>query len=509
MHRSRILAAALLLQAALAAPAQAQHRLTMTAAESADRVDSTVRNRMASNGSAQVLVLGRTQLLAPVGGLEAFATREAQSDRRTLRPKVIAELKRIAASEQPAIVRALGSRGYTGLWILNAVAATVDAATLRRLEQLPEVRFIYLAPGRPGAVSDNPGAIRQVLRPAAREPFVVGTRRVAWYLEKLRVPEVWATGVTGEGAIVASLDNGVNYLHSDLTRNIWINPGEVPGNGRDDDGNGYIDDLYGWDFTAGRAEVGAFEPGPGPTQHGSVTSGIVAGDGTGGIITGVAPRAQIMILKGNGLVTAPLAFQYALEHGADAMSMSFSIPDLGNGRGVWRMIADHAVAAGMVLAGGAGNFRQTATVPTQIQSPKDVPSVIAVGGVDSLLQLTTFSSTGPVEWGSVMLYGDHPLPGGYRKPDVVGFPGAGYPILAYPETYIDPNDRTRGNSLSGPQAAGIAALMFQANPALPAWRVIEILRATARDLGAPGPDAEFGAGLMDAARAVRAAGSAP
>ena len=103
-----------------------------------------------------------------------------------------------------------------------------------------------------------------------------------------------------------------------------------------------------------------------------------------------------MALKGNGIITAPLAFQYALENGADIMSMSFSIPNLGNARGLWRMMADHAVAAGLVLAGGAGNFRMSAQIPVQHQSPKDAPSVIAVGGVDSSLSLVTFSSMGPV-----------------------------------------------------------------------------------------------------------------
>ena len=61
--------------------------------------------------------------------------------------------------------------------------------------------------------------------------------------------------------------------------------------------------------------------------------------------------------------------------------MSFSIPNLGNVRGVWRMMSDHAVAAGLVLVGGAGNFRTTAAIPYQHQSPKDVPSVISVAGV--------------------------------------------------------------------------------------------------------------------------------
>jgi serine protease AprX len=237
-----------------------------------------------------------------------------------------------------------------------------------------------------------------------------------------------------------------------------------------------------------------------------MTSGIIAGDGSGGIVTGVAPRARLMPMIGTGVTQAALAYQYALDNGADILSMSFSIPNLGNVRGVWRMISDHAVAAGLVLVGGAGNFRTTSPIPVQHQSPKDVPSVISVAGVDSALQLVPFSSGGPAEWASVALYGDYPMPKGLVKPDVVAFPGAGYPVLASADSgYIDPNTRVRGNSFSGPQGAGVAALILSAAPTLPAWRVKEILEQTARDLGPPGKDNDYGAGLIDAFAAVTAA----
>src|SRR5687768_18427564 len=108
----------------------------------------------------------------------------------------------------------------------------------------------------------------------------------------------------------------------------------------------------------------------------------MVGDGTSGIVTGVAPRARVMALRGNGSITAPLAFQYAIEQGADVMNISFSIPNLGNNRGLWRMISDHAVAAGLVLAGGPGTFHQNQPLPVHHQSPKDVASVKPVGEYD-------------------------------------------------------------------------------------------------------------------------------
>jgi hypothetical protein len=110
------------------------------------------------------------------------------------------------------------------------------------------------------------------------------------------------------------------------------------------------------------------------------------------------------------------------------------------------MMSDHATAAGLFLVGGAGNFRTTQPIPVQHQSPKDVPSVKSVGGIDTLCVLRPFSSMGPAEWSTVALYGDHP-----------------------------------GKSV---------------------WRVREIIEGTARDLGEPGKDNMFGYALVDAYAAV-------
>src|SRR5688572_2058350 len=423
----RLAASVTVLALAFGLPLQAQYRLPLKTTDASERIDPSVQASMDTARTLNVLVLGRTQLLAPIGGLDSFAVRNAIADRRQLRTRVVADLKRIAAAEQPAIMKVLGDRPSARLWIINAVASSVSPGEIRRLASMDEVRFIYPSPPVPARPQIDSGKLRAVLRPASRPPFDPTGKRLAWYLDSLRVPTAWKESkVTGEGVLVASLDNGINYLHPDLTNSVWVNAREVAQNGRDDDGNGYVDDVYGFDFTAMNAEVGAFQPGP-PQQHGSVTSAIMVGDGAEGIVTGVAPRARLMALRGNGTITGPLAFQYALDQGADVLNMSFSLANLANNRGLWRMMADHAVAAGLVLAGGAGNFRQNQQIPVQHQSPKDVPSVISVGGVDEAMQPAPFSSMGPAEWGTVALYGDHPMPNGLQKPDVVAFPGAGYP----------------------------------------------------------------------------------
>jgi subtilisin family serine protease len=422
----------------------------------------------------------------------------------------MARLREIAAKEQKAILEQLkpSSKDWScPLWIVNAIALTLTPDEIRAAAALKEVRFIYpeqdLLPDFPEGVK-----LSEVIRPAERAAFTTEGKKVPWNLQEIGAERAWTEHkALGQGTVIASLDSGVNYSHEDLRSNLWVNSKETPDNGKDDDGNGYVDDYYGFDFTRMSPEVRA----TGRFQHGTFTAGIMTGDGTGGTVTGMAPRARLMILRGGGAMWSyALAYQYAIDQGADVMNMSFSIPDLGNVRGIWRMMSEHAVCAGLVLSGGAGNFQKSALIPVQVQSPKDVPCVIAAGGVDRTMKIPGYCSLGPVEWGSVALYGDHPMPKGLVKPDLACFPGPGYPVLGTSGNagYIDPNTSVQGNSFSGPHASGAAALVLGVNPELPAWKVKEILEATAKDLGEPGKDNRTGAGLMDACAAVAMAKAA-
>ncbi len=479
-----------------------------------EKIDPPLLGVLEDGGSARVIVLGRTQLFHPVGGLEEFQRTHATAHRLTLRKEVIATLKGNAQAEQAAILQALGqSRADRALWILNALSLELTAGDIRAASRLDEVQFIYaggeVPPTHPRGPVDSILLIPDVEPP----PFSPEGKRIAWNVQHLNAPRAWRElGSLGEGAVVAVLDNGANYAHADLRNNLWRNDGEIPNNGSDDDGNGWVDDLYGYDFGSMSPNVRDTSTSRG-RQHGTMVSGMVAGDGSGGIVTGVVPRAKLMLLKitggnvdsaGNRPLGAATAYQYAIEEGADVLSMSFSLPGLGNLRGFWRMMSDHAVAAGLFLVGGAGNFRATQPLPVQHQSPKDVPSVMSVGGIDTLGVLRPFSSMGPAEWSTVALYGDYPLPKGIMKPDVVAFPGEGFPVLGIEDRgYIDTDSvRIRGNSFSGPQVAGIAAMILAEHPEMSVWRVREIIESTAHDLGEPGKDNMFGFGLADGYAAV-------
>jgi subtilisin family serine protease len=480
----------------------------------ADKIDVRVKGLMEKVKPEQaipVVLLGKTQLLEPPGGFATFCRENAGRKRSALRREVVAKLKAIAAKEKTALLEAAGNPpGAKALWIVNAVYADLKPEAIRKAAGHETVKYIYLGQGvRKNPLGPLPKAtVSTVLKPAKRKPFDPEGKTIPWNLEQIGAPKVWKTlHLAGEGVVVAMLDAGVNYTHEDLTGNIWINAKETPNNGKDEDGNGYVDDLYGYNFIQMIPEV---MPDPrARIQHGTLTSGILAGDGTGGTVTGVAPRAKIMPLIGFGNFAA-FAFQYAAEMGADVVNMSFSIPRLGNARGFWRLMCDHAVCAGLVLVSGAGNFQRSEKIPVQMRVPEGIPSVICAGGVNREGNVPGFCSLGPVEWESVRFFGDHPYKdgkGGLTKPDVCGFPGPNYPVI-HPRPgkgYIDPNTRIQGNSFSSPHISGVAALMLCANGELTAWRVKAILEETAKDLGEPGKDNRTGAGLADAFAAVQKA----
>ncbi|MCG6954961.1 MAG: hypothetical protein LJF04_03140, partial [Gemmatimonadetes bacterium] len=107
------------------------------------KIDPPLLKVLESGDSARVIALGRTQLFEPVGGLERFENEHATEDRRTLRQDVVATLKRNAAADQAAILRALGrTRADRALWILNALSLKLSADEIRAASRLDEVLFI-------------------------------------------------------------------------------------------------------------------------------------------------------------------------------------------------------------------------------------------------------------------------------------------------------------------------------------------------------------------------------
>jgi hypothetical protein len=145
-----------------------------------------------------------------------------------------------------------------------------------------------------------------------------------WSLPSMNVNTAWDLSLGSNSAIVAVIDTGVETTHPDLATNIWVNAGEIPGNSVDDDSNGYVDDINGYDFAYN-------DPIPNDVfGHGTPCAGIVAAVGDNNIgLSGIAPRAKIMALKAcidSGYfydsMTVP-AYLYATNNGARVFSCSF------------------------------------------------------------------------------------------------------------------------------------------------------------------------------------------
>lgn len=153
-----------------------------------------------------------------------------------------------------------------------------------------------------------------------------------WALKKVNAEQAWDLSKGNKNIVVAVIDTGVDSTHEDLKSSIWVNSKEIPGNGVDDDHNGFIDDSNGWDFrdNDNLPMDLTSERNPG---HGTHCAGIIAASGDNGIgISGIAPQISIMPVRflgadGSGdLMTAAKAIDYAVANGAHVISASWGAP---------------------------------------------------------------------------------------------------------------------------------------------------------------------------------------
>jgi subtilisin family serine protease len=415
------------------------------------------------------------------------------------RTRIMARLKSLATNSQAALRRDLGSMEAAGqvrrirpAWLSNLMGLEAKPEVIQRLADHPDVAWVNHNPKRPVFTGSGDGGFD-------------------WGVTRMRAPEVWSElNITGRGVKVAVIDSGVCYDHPDIRAQIWINPGEdldndrvvmdvSDQNGVDDDGNGFIDDLIGWDF-----DEGEFDPRDTSSGHGSHCAGTVAGDGTSGTTTGMAPDAQIMAVRvGLNLsdeVDVWNAMAYAAENNADVISMSLGWahswdPD----RATWRRNCDTTIAMGTIMIVAAGN-EGAGNEPDNVRTPGDVPNVITIGATAEDESAAGFSSRGPVSWTGVTGFNDHPYPPGLIKPDVSA-PGNNTESMNFCSGYTF----LSGTSMATPHVAGTAALMLEADPALSRGELLAILQQTSLERGDPGLDNVFGAGRVDAFAATNEA----
>lgn len=323
--------------------------------------------------------------------------------------------------------------------------------------------------------------------------------------EQIKAPGAWDRVTGSRDVIVAVLDSGVDIDHPDLKDNIWVNQKERL-NGIDDDNNGFIDDLHGWDFVSDDSGVGPDTSSiysDGGIHHGTVVAGLIGAVGNNGIdSTGVAMRVQIMPLKvmsndGSGDVNDVIpAIEYAKNMGADIINLSFS----GNEQSATLQNAMRAAYdAGLVVVVAAGNDNDLAGSGDLDQFPKfpvcsdkgSVDSVVGVGAVDRNDQLAEFSN-----FGSCI--------------DLVA-PGTQILSTMYHEDGRSRFDKTfggyfQGTSLAAPIVAGSAALLKAKNPSWTNQDIVATLYVTADGVDFRNPDyiGKLGHGRINIDKASRA-----
>ncbi|NEP38539.1 MAG: S8 family serine peptidase [Okeania sp. SIO2G4] len=272
-----------------------------------------------------------------------------------------------------------------------------------------------------------------------------------WNVETINAPEVWNQGYTGQGIIVAVIDSGVDYNHFDLASNIWTNINEIPNNGFDDDGNGYVDDFRGWDIINNDNDPMDF------FGHGTHIAGTIAAQQNGLGITGIAPNAKIMPVKVGNFETilpddAAGGIYYAVNNGAHVINMSF-------GRDFYSPVVDDAIRyateRGVVVVMAAGNDGSSfPEYPANNLQQWGIP----VGSTDITGRISDFSNRA----GSTTL-------------NYVVAPGENiYSTL--------PNNdfgNQSGTSFAAPHFAGVAALVLSANPFLTPEQVEYMITTTA------------------------------
>ncbi|WP_052345243.1 S8 family serine peptidase [Planktothrix rubescens] len=259
-------------------------------------------------------------------------------------------------------------------------------------------------------------------------------------------PEAWDIQKGNQNLVIGVIDTGVDYNHPDLSANIWTNPGEIAGDGIDNDSNGYIDDVRGWDFA-----YNDNNPMDG-NGHGTHVSGTIAGKGNNSVgVTGVAWNAKIMPLKflsdaGSGYTSAAiLAINYATAKGVKLTNNSWG------GGGYSQALSDAINTAGQqgaLFIAAAGNSSQNTDTTPAYPASYNLSNIISVASTTRTDGLSYFSN-----------YGATTVDLGAPGSDIYSaWPNSSYNTIS-------------GTSMASPHVTGAAALLWSQNPTWTAQQV--------------------------------------
>ena len=432
-----------------------------------------------------------------------FAVLNCKSDSKEVRREIVTnELKKFAENSQKDIMsvlqaeeRSMKVTDIQNFWIANFINCKAKADVIYQLASHPDVATI--------SYNNVMEVVSDSKETESRDTRAV-TATIGEHLKRIKADQVWDLGYTGKGVIVAVLDSGVNTEHADLKDHLW-------------NGNA----QYGYNVV---------NPGQNPyddRSHGTHCAGIVCGDGTSGMMTGVAPDATLMSIKvyadGSGLTVPRLleGVQFAAKNGAQILNISQGwLGATDANRNTLRTTFANLLAQNIVTVVAAGNDREnlaTYPVPGNIRTPGDCPppwlhpdqqvnaggvsSVVSVGAVTynefNVPSIAAISSQGPVEWYDYPYNDGESM--GLIRPDIV----APATIRSLSHDSNDGYVSKGGTSQAAPCVAGVMALMLEKNPNLTPEDLCKIVERTTTQTPAK-KDNLYGSGVVDALEAVRA-----
>lgn len=329
--------------------------------------------------------------------------------------------------------------------------------TVEALKQTPNVR--YVEPNYPLSIPQPPQGNNQQARETGdfrdKRSISHGTATGCipndpefaklWGMKNIHAPEAWCC-IQGSRVLVAVIDTGVDYTHEDLKKNMWKNPGEIPADGIDNDGNGLVDDVFGFDYANSDSDP------MDDNRHGTHCAGTIGAVGNNGIgVVGVNWYAKIMALKflsaaGSGSTSNAIrCIDYARIMGAKVMSNSWG------GGGFSQALADaisRAEQAGILFIAAAGNSASDNDISPHYPSSYPNQNIIAVASINRMDELSWFSCFGK---SSVDLAAPGGTASGVKEDDILStIPNNQYDFLA-------------GTSMATPHVSG-AAVLLMAHP---------------------------------------------
>jgi len=408
-------------------------------------------------------------------------------------------------TKDPTFVVSTSPKTPSGEALLSAISASKFTALglpsikkIKRLSQEKPSQVRIMSKSQPVALYfDTPQNIPDLIKRLSKDPnitmvepnYILQLPQIQavtpndpflnqqYHIDLLEMPEAWALSTGNPSIVIAVIDTGIETTHDDLKNRLWVNTAENMGTtGVDNDMNGFIDDIHGWDFEQNTANVTDLN------GHGTHVAGIAGAQANNSLgVAGIGFNIRIMPLKANinhsdGFTVSALvsALNYAVQQQADIINMSVggsinSTP--------FNTALANAYAAGITIVAAAGNSRRN--IEDASISPANHPNVITVSASNSAGEFASNYSN----FGSSV---DIMAPGNF--------------IYA---TYLDNTYAyLTGTSMASPIVAGTVALLKSKVPTLTQAQIYNALTATALDKNAIGKDVYTGYGLVQPFKAL-------